>query len=848
MWQRDALRRLAQGAVTGDEIRQLADLAVAEAAGRAGLPSTPLDATHMPASATPGSEVRLLSLSDLRNVNAIADGVDIPFGAAGITVIYGDNASGKSGYVRVLKKLCRARAAGGPVHPNVFQPGGGAISVSAEFSVESQVEHAPWSPGQKPPEALAWVSVYDRECASVYVTGENEVAYRPFGLDLLDGLAEVVDGVRRELERRSREKNRPIVVPPAELQDAPGLAGVWPPRATADPETIIAGASWSTARATELGQVERALAAESPAARAAALQAVRSVHARLHQLLVARAEAVSSASIDALRRAAAEEAQLRDALEVVKDKAFSRSALPGVGSEAWRLLWDAARKYSEETAYPEHAFPHLANGARCVFCEQELGDQASDRLRRFHEFVTSDLATRAGAAGREVQQLRQSHTAIAAASDEDETAAADVAPSASEMADQARAFLASCRARAAAALAAAETGKWTGGPELVRSPAEQLARRIEALQAEIDLLGRASQPAEAEKLRERRLELLGQRWLATQANEIRREIARLREVAVINRALRTCSTNAITAESTRLTERYVTQELANAFERELNKLRATRLPVRIARRGQRGAAYHRIELRDPSIAGVRVQDVVSEGEFGAVALAAFLAEIEQAETPSSIVLDDPVSSFDHLHRRSAARRLVEEADRRQVIVFTHDIVFLKSLEQAAEEKGVPIRILHLGIRGDGVGIPYEGPPWTGQKVSERIGQLQRELARAREAYDAHDSDTYDRLARDWYGRLRETWERAVEEILFAGIVERYRHDIQTLRARDRKIWLIAEEDIATLDAAMSKASGQLRGHDQPGAVNDPAPAPDELADDLRVIDEWVQSFRVRRRG
>src|SRR5437870_1661250 len=119
MWQRDALRRLAQSGVTAQDVSELAELAYAEAAGRAGEKSIPLEATHLPTSLARGSEVRLRSVSELHNVNAIVDGVDLRFEPAGITVIYGDNASGKSGYVRVLKKLCRSRASGGPVYPNV---------------------------------------------------------------------------------------------------------------------------------------------------------------------------------------------------------------------------------------------------------------------------------------------------------------------------------------------------------------------------------------------------------------------------------------------------------------------------------------------------------------------------------------------------------------------------------------------------------------------------------------------------------------------------------------------------------------------------------------------------------
>src|SRR5690606_22425879 len=84
-------------------------------------------------------------------------------------------------------------------------------------------------------------------------------------------------------------------------------------------------------------------------------------------------------------------------------------------------------------------------------------------------------------------------------------------------------------------------------------------------------------------------------------------------------------------------------------------------------------------------------EVLSEGERTCVALAGFLAELEVAQDESAIILDDPVSSLDHRHRRYVARALIEEARRRQVVLLTHDIVFLLMLTKAARSGGVPVR-------------------------------------------------------------------------------------------------------------------------------------------------------------
>ncbi|MEX2108682.1 MAG: AAA family ATPase [Solirubrobacterales bacterium] len=82
-----------------------------------------------------------------------------------------------------------------------------------------------------------------------------------------------------------------------------------------------------------------------------------------------------------------------------------------------------------------------------------------------------------------------------------------------------------------------------------------------------------------------------------------------------------------------------------------------------------------------------VGNVLSEGEQRALALALFLAESSANRGRSAIVLDDPVALLDLERRERVTRRLVEEAKRRQVIVFTHDLAFVQMLQKAAGHAG-----------------------------------------------------------------------------------------------------------------------------------------------------------------
>ena len=56
--------------------------------------------------------VILKNIRDVQHINILAPNQSLTFRGDGLTVVYGDNGSGKSGYARILKKVCRARIAG----------------------------------------------------------------------------------------------------------------------------------------------------------------------------------------------------------------------------------------------------------------------------------------------------------------------------------------------------------------------------------------------------------------------------------------------------------------------------------------------------------------------------------------------------------------------------------------------------------------------------------------------------------------------------------------------------------------------------------------------------------------
>lgn len=96
------------------EIDALADHCLQEAAKILATKHPPLAPGLILGSPTAGS-LRIDSVFEIRGVNAIGPDAVLDLSKKGMTVVYGANGSGKSGYARLLKHICGARAKGG--HP-----------------------------------------------------------------------------------------------------------------------------------------------------------------------------------------------------------------------------------------------------------------------------------------------------------------------------------------------------------------------------------------------------------------------------------------------------------------------------------------------------------------------------------------------------------------------------------------------------------------------------------------------------------------------------------------------------------------------------------------------------------
>ena len=800
----------------------------------------------MPNSGGAHPRVSLTSIFHHRGVNALAEGQTLSFGA-NLTVVYGDNAAGKTGYIRILKTACRARG-NEQILGNVTSNASPLSPVVAiKYQVDNEEDVREWA-GETEDEFVSRVSVFDTQSANVYLTERTNVAFRPFGLDVFDKLVQACKAIHTGLEKESRSLTaKGIEELQANVHEETSVGKLLQNITSLTTPEMVRHLCSTEEGLQRLAEVENSLSdlqASDPDKLLRELRLgidrIRSLSTHIRDV----AEILSVPAVDALFEARDEVRRRTDEAAAIRETTFDNGMLPGTGSKTWALLWDAARRFSEEHAFPGAPFPISGADARCVLCQQHLDHAAHHRLEMFEAFVRST-------AERDLQEANSRLTTMSKAFADLDVLPKDVAEITKDLNIQDDAIGSVVLAwldqaeqcRAAIVLALGE-GRVSEHPTLAPPPTADIDRRISALQQRVRNLrstnvedGTASLQAEAHELRDRQL-------LTEHEKVVLDEIDRKRRVAAYGLCIADTRTQAITRKASAITRQVVTERLTKAFQHELRRLQFRDVEVELAEAGgTEGVLFHRIVLsRAP---GVEVPKVVSEGEQRCLSIAAFLAELSTAEDPSAIVFDDPVSSLDYKWRDAVARRLVEEAHVRQVIVFTHDIVFLLALKSIAYELDVSHIDQHIRKLSAGAGVCIEELPWVAQKVGSRIGHLRRELQGAEKLHRDGHMAAYEREASLIYGLLREAWERAIEEVLLGGVVERFRPGVQTMQVHD--ISDVCPQDCKSVEQAMSKCSRWLPGHDQAPAAPAEMPSPSELKTDIDALDSWVKGIRKRRR-
>ena len=851
-WQADAVRRiLTQDALTDNDKAELlamlkAKHGLSNPQQQAPQPNTSIQGQF---SGSPKSKVGVVlkALEGIKNVNAIPENSYIPFGDTGLTIVYGQNGTGKSGYARILKRACSARDSTEPIQPNVF---GGAASgpATALFKISVQGvgdKEIPWSDGGAKEDLLANIIVFDAKEARVIVDEESNIGFLPYGAHVFGHLADLLKEFKTTLtgEKPNVGKLEFRDVPP-NTESGRFLSSL---SAITTEQNIDSATRWAQEDSEKLESLKaRIFEAESPD-RAAKIRKFNGVLSSIEtlQMDINKIDStLSSAKEQLLKQAIDELVAAEQALSVVEQQSSGTEPLPGVGSKAWQALYMAAKEYSEKEAYPGKAFPVTEQNSRCVLCMQMMLGDTAERFHRFHEFMAQTAKKKQEEAELKLKAVLKEIESINFAQVSGNTnAILEIQERDKKEAIKPKEYLEAMKQRAIQMVEAGKQKSYSTFLNSLANPNTEITQIQEEIKKEKAALETIT-PSQLQTLKAEKVELDARQALVAYKGKILEHIKVLGEAKNYDQAIEETDLRGVSARGKKIISEALTPELQKALKDELKRLEASYLPIETNPARAEGEVVYRLSLTKAKLPKkVTLTDILSEGEQRVVAIAGFFAELQASGEKNPIVLDDPVSSLDHRFRDKIAQRIADEGQHRQVIVFTHEISFLLALEEYAEKNGnTKVFVQTIRRKGHIPGHSTQGTPWHAMSVGQRLDYLSKKLPDFSGLYQK-DMDKYNESASTFYGQLRETWEAFVEEELLYKVVRRHRPDVQTKRLS--QVEVTTADHNAVFDN-MDKCSTWMTGHDKSKLLDVDRPAPDEIKADMNMLHEMMASVKKRR--
>jgi len=824
-------------------IERLADLCITEVNGvTSGFSSVSTGAFDVEIA---GSELRIREIKSIEGVNALDPGAALDFGDANIVVVYGRNGTGKSGFARLTKHAAGDRSRTGLL-PDVFTDHAPAPRASFIIEREGKATTQEWTLASGAVNTLQHVHVFDREVARHYLTAKAEASYEPRRLRFLSSLVTICEAVKANLE--SRKFLLPSSMPniPLDLVSTELAALVTGLRASQKPEAVTKSIARSPDHTVRVKALQVALGAQDPATR------IKGIAAELKALEIVRKmvdtidQGLSEEKVTEVATAQATAKAAREAATQAAGLAFDQALLPDVGDATWQAMWEAARAYSTQIAYPGCSFPHVEQDSKCPLCHQVLDEPATMRLASFEAFVKGDVESKAKAAEAKHQAAVKALPTIPA--EADWLAHFARVPDAEQLA---KVVWSAATARRSDL---AESVVTNAPPALDACPLLDLVNaQVDTLTNEAELLKKAQEGTERSKMEAELLELRMLDWCADNREAILAELDRLMKIAILDKSIKKTSTAALTKKKGELAQEELTGGYQSRFATELKALGAESIRVMPIEAGRRKGKIN-FTL---SIVGAKNKaepaGVLSEGEARVVALATFLADVTVAGARTPFVFDDPISSLDQEFEERVVARLLKLAGTRQVLVFTHRLSLLVLLRDGVRKErqtakavvgGTSVTMREIALRriGTRVGLVTETNVLE-SKVDKALNDLiNRRLVNAKKLADAGEVDEYTAAMKAVCSDIRILTERAIEEELLNGVVLRFRRSVTTMNKLPA-LAKISSADCAMLDDIMTRYS--CFEHSQPAESPAPIPEFERVKEDATILRDWVIEFHKR---
>jgi len=717
--------------------------------------------TYSPESKT----IVLSTLSEVTGVNKLAKEQTIQF-APNLTVVYGENGTGKTGYGRILKALGFSYDQNNNILSNIFASSE-PQSAKIDYKANGNDTTFTWS-GNNRNDDLASISVFNSNCVQISLDGSRQLIVSPIGFHLFNLVSSELGALDNLLKDRKKEY-------PVEISWAENLNSETPQQQfinslskdSSESKLIdlsIFGDDQEnelTTKEAELSNLNKSLLQNQIRSLNSQINELSSIIEKVDQSKSALNEDVWKQMIDFNKAIADVEKNIHTGIsEIAKAK-----GIEFYETNEFKGFLNAAEAYIKKIDKPE--YPQSQDV--CVYCRQSLANDAKELLENYRRLLNdkseATLAKLQKSKQLLINQANSIDTALKLSHPSFGVNEKDNPIQPDELID------------------------YNNGLEVLKKTFinDEVARdsvfgfkydefrlfvsnKKEQLESALLSKTKVSENIEAKEkeLKRNIAELRDRKYLAAKVGVIKNTINNHKILSVLNNHSNPFSTASVSRKTSQAREELVSQDFNEIFQIELKALRKSGIPIELSFGTDRGATK-----LNHKISNHQLLEILSEGEQKSIALAEFLTELQLDNIKAPVIFDDPVNSLDHKIIDSFAKRVIRLSEQRQVVIFSHSVLLFNSLLYLSSQpsfKHLKYKFYNSQKEYDFVGVITDAEEEK-NKVKQNISSINKLINNR-----PKDRSEVD-VAKEGFGELRSAIELCIEHEIFNGTVQRYQKHI-----------------------------------------------------------------------
>ncbi|WP_254529433.1 MULTISPECIES: AAA family ATPase [unclassified Sphingobacterium] len=715
------------------------------------------------------TDLLLTKLENVEGVNALTENQTIEF-SPNLTIVYGANGSGKSGYVRLLKDVFYSKAPE-PILPNIHIDSGHK-PVNAKFTFKSNNTKTSLVFADKDNAEFEQFAVFDGNSVLKHLENKNEFEFRPAGLSFFADYTNAIIRVEQKLNAEIINKQSPNDFDIWFDGNSEIKTLVQNLNADTNIDDLKKHTPFSDEDKTQKGAIQKQydellLASKETGKRIKEYENIKILLSKNKQDIEKLNQFFTTEVIEKVKTAISDCISKEATAKSEGVENFKTDKIEGVGTTEWKNFIVSAEEFAKTQKAENIDYPE--NGDNCLLCQQPLSNEAQKLISNYWAFIKSVAEQNAKQAQEKLDKVKGNYENLNFdLFPQDNTLTVWLTEKYSNELETLKQKLSEQKTLAQNIIADIQR-KTANEREEIQISVEQHTAIETAIDNSIKLLKEDEQSKELEKLLNSKTLLEHKEKFNTHFSKFETFINNQVWIKKANNAnFRKTKTDTTNTEKS-LSDKYFNQKYIDTFNEECQKLNGS-FGIEISTTGSAGKSSRQLKLK-----GKKPNDVLSEGEQKVIAIADFLAEMHLSEVNKGIIFDDPVTSLDHKRKETIAQRLVEESDKKQVVIFSHDIVFVKYLESHGRNKYKTDKtkvfvhsIVCSGRETIGV-IELQNTPLKDSTYTNSHIPKQYHIRAKKEA----DRSFAQNLIRSGYGALRSCYEGIVVTKLLASTVQRY---------------------------------------------------------------------------